>query len=335
VIVAFAGTPQFARIGLLGLERAGHRVALVLTQPDRPAGRGQRPQPSPVAAWARERNIALAQPHSLRSTGPHAGDAKAARAALEQARPDVLVVAAYGLILPRWVLELPRHGCLNIHASLLPRWRGAAPIQRAIEAGDRCTGITIMQMDEGLDTGPMLLAEATAIEANDTTASLQSRLAELGARLIVQALAALEAGTLLARPQPAQGVTYAGKVGKDEAPIDWCQPAAVLERRLRAFDPFPGCTASLGGAIVKCWRARVVPGTGGAPGEVLAVGPEGIRVACGEGVLELIELQRPGGRRLPAREFTLRGDIAPGMRFLPSRAPGTPSAEGQDSPVPC
>ena len=177
----------------------------------------------------------------------------------------MLVVAAYGLILPRWVLDLPPHGCLNIHASLLPRWRGAAPIQRAIEAGDQRSGITIMQMDEGLDTGPMLLAEAMPIEANDTTASLQPRLAELGGRLIVQALAALEVGKLIGVPQPAQGVTYARKVGKDEAPIDWFQPSAVMERRLRAFDPFPGCVATLGGPIVKCWRARVVPAARGAP----------------------------------------------------------------------
>lgn len=327
MIVAFAGTPEFARIALLHLERAGRPIALVLSQPDRPAGRGQRLQPSPVTAWALERGIPLTQPRSLRLDGRHASDAQAARAALDEARPDVLVVAAYGLILPRWVLDAPRHGCLNIHASLLPRWRGAAPIQRAIEAGDDRTGITIMQMEEGLDTGAMLLGEATAIEADDTTASLQARLAELGGRLIVQALDALAAGGLVGRAQPAQAATYAHKIGKDEAPIDWRQPATALERRMRAFDPFPGCTATLAGATIKCWRARVLPGQGGAPGEVLAVGPGGILVACAEGAIELTELQRAGGRRLPAREFLLRGDIVPGMRFQPAPGPTAPSAE--------
>jgi methionyl-tRNA formyltransferase len=315
VIIAFAGTPAFARVALDHLERAGHAIALVLSQPDRPAGRGLHLQPSPVAAWARERRLPLVQPRSLRLDGRFPDDADAARSALIAARPDVLVVAAYGLILPRWVLELPRHGCLNIHASLLPRWRGAAPIQRAIEAGDRQTGITIMQMDEGLDTGPMLLSDAMPVDAGDTAGSLQGRLAQLGGRLVVRALAALDAGTLVGQAQPAEGVTYAAKIGKEEAPIDWRLPAAVIERRLRAFDPFPGATASLGGQALKCWRAHVAPAGTGAPGQVVAVGPTGLRVACGEGALDLIELQRAGGRRLPVREFLQRGGVEPGMGF--------------------
>jgi methionyl-tRNA formyltransferase len=325
VILAFAGTPAFARVALEHLERAGHAIALVLSQPDRPAGRGLRLQPSPVAAWARERQVPLVQPRGLRLDGRFPDDAGSARSALLAARPDVLVVAAYGLILPAWVLELPQRGCLNIHASLLPRWRGAAPIQRAIEAGDARTGITIMQMDEGLDTGPMLLAEELPIEAEDSTGSLQARLAELGGRLVVRALAELGTGTLVAQAQPVEGVTYAPKIGKEEAPIDWRLPAAVIERRLRAFDPFPGASAILGGETLKCWRARVVPaGRRGVPGEVLAVAPSALRVACGQGALDLIELQRPGGRRLPVREFLQRGGVEAGMRFEPSPAPAPP-----------
>jgi methionyl-tRNA formyltransferase len=337
VILAFAGTPAFARVALDHLERAGHTIALVLSQPDRPAGRGLRLQPSPVAAWARERQVPLVQPRSLRLDGRFPDDADSARSALLAARPDVLVVAAYGLILPAWVLELPRRGCLNIHASLLPRWRGAAPIQRAIEAGDPRTGITIMQMDEGLDTGPMLLAEGLPIEADDSAGSLQARLAELGGRLVVRALAALGAGRLVGQPQPTEGVTYAPKIGKEEAPIDWRLPAAVIERRLRAFDPFPGASAILGGETLKCWRGRVVPSAAGGrgevpavPGEVLAAAPSGLRVACGQGALDLIELQRPGGRRLPVREFLQRGGVEAGMRFEPSPAPAPPP----DAPAP-
>jgi methionyl-tRNA formyltransferase len=221
-----------------------------------------------------------------------------------------MVVAAYGLILPRWVLELPRHGCLNIHGSLLPRWRGAAPIQRAIEAGDAETGITIMQMDEGLDTGAMRLWEATPIGPGDTGATLHDRLAALGARLVVQALAQLQSGTLPLVPQPAGGACYARKIDKAEALLDWAQPAAVLERRIRAFDPAPGCSATLAGVPLKLWRAAVQPGAAGAaPGQRLAAGRGRLLVACGEGALELLELQPLGGRRMAAAEW-LRGQGA-------------------------
>ena len=266
--VAFAGTPEFARVALAALHGAGHEVPLVLTQPDRPAGRGLKLQASPVKQFAQAHGLPLAQPRSLRLDGKFPEEAAAARTALDEAAPDVMVVAAYGLILPPWVLALPRHGCLNIHGSLLPRWRGAAPIQRAIEAGDAETGITVMQMDAGLDTGAMLLAEALPIVPTDTSARLHDRLAALGARLIDQALALLAQGALQPRPQPAEGVTYAHKIDKAEAAIDWQVPATVVERRLRAFDPFPGATAVLGGQTVKVWRGRVVPGSG-APGQVL------------------------------------------------------------------
>jgi methionyl-tRNA formyltransferase len=304
VRLAFAGTPEFARVALAALLAAGHEVPLVLTQPDRPAGRGLKLQASPVKQEALAHGLPLAQPRSLRLDGKYPEDAAAARAALLAAAPEVMVVAAYGLILPAWVLALPPRGCLNIHGSLLPRWRGAAPIQRAIEAGDAQTGITLMQMDEGLDTGAMLLAEACAIAADDTAATLHDRLADIGARLVVQGLERLAQGRLPAVPQPAEGATYAHKIDKAEAAIAWSQPASVIERRLRAFDPFPGASTELGGRAVKVWRGRVVPGQG-VPGQVLAADGR-IVVACGDAALELIELQLPGGRRIAAREFLQR-----------------------------
>ncbi len=301
----FAGTPVFARVALERLLGAGFHVPLVLTQPDRPAGRGMKLQASPVKALALEHGIAVAQPRGLRLDGKYADDAAAARAAIEAAGADAMVVAAYGLILPRWVLDAPRLGCLNNHASLLPRWRGAAPIHRAIEAGDAETGVTIMQMDEGLDTGGMLLRERLPIRGDDTTDSLHDRLAVLGGRLIVEALELAACGGLRAEPQPAQGVTYAHKIEKAEAVIDWAQPAALIARRVRAFDPFPGAHTMHAGEAIKVWAAEPVAGAGRA-GEVLAVGPEGITVACGEGALRLTVLQRAGGKRLPAADF-LRG----------------------------
>ena len=312
--VVFAGTPEFAKVALARLLTAGFRVPLVLTQPDRPAGRGLKLNPSPVKAFALEHNIAVAQPRSLRLDGKYPDDAAQARAALQAAQPDVLVVAAYGLILPQWVLDLPSQGCLNIHGSLLPRWRGAAPIHRAIEAGDRETGITIMQMDAGLDTGDMLLVEALVIAADETTTTLHDRLAALGGRLIVEALELAACGGLYRTRQPAQGVTYAHKVDKAEAPIDWREPAEVIERRLRAFDPFPGASAILGDAGLKCWRARCVPGQG-VPGSVLAVSGEGVTVACGQGALQLTELQRGGGKRLAAQPFLQGMPITVGAVF--------------------
>ncbi len=309
--VAFAGTPEFARAALAALQGAGHELPLVLTQPDRPAGRGLKLQASPVKQFAQAHGLALAQPRSLRLDGKYPEDATAARTALEQAAPDVMVVAAYGLILPPWVLALPRHGCLNIHGSLLPRWRGAAPIQRAIEAGDAETGITIMQMDAGLDTGAMLLAEAAPITASDTSATLHDRLAALGARLIVQALDLLAQGALQPRPQPAEGVTYAHKIEKTEGTIDWRAPAVEIERRLRAFDPFPGGSTVLGGQPLKVWRGRVVPGSG-VPGQVLQASAGRLVVACGADALEPLELQLAGGKRIPARDFLQRHPLAAG-----------------------
>lgn len=302
--VAFAGTPEFAAVALDAILAAGHTVPLVLTQPDRPAGRGMKLQASPVKQLALQHGLPVAQPHSLRLDGKYPDEAAAARDALLAAQPDVMVVAAYGLILPQWTLDLPRLGCLNIHGSLLPRWRGAAPIHRAIEAGDAETGITIMQMDAGLDTGDMLLIGAEPIREGDTTAVLHDRLAALGGRLIVAALA--QAGALVRTPQPTEGVNYAHKIEKAEAAIDWSQPAAVIERRVRAFDPFPGCTFTLhtdkGPEVVKLWCASVVPASG-TPGEVLHAQGDTLVVACGEQALALHTLQRPGGKRVATREF--------------------------------
>ena len=309
--LAFAGTPEFAAAALQALHAAGHTVTLVLTQPDRPAGRGLKLQPSAVKQFALDLHLPLAQPRSLRLDGKFPDEATAARTALQQAAPELMVVAAYGLILPPWVLALPPRGCLNIHGSLLPRWRGAAPIHRAIEAGDTSTGITIMQMDAGLDTGDMLLAESTPIQPDDRTATLHDRLAALGARLIVQAVAMAGQGALQPVPQPADGATYAHKIDKAEAPIDWRQPAAVIERRLRAFDPFPGCSAVLAGQPVKVWRGRVLPGTG-APGQVMVSDDGRLLVHCGADTLELLELQLPGGRRIAAHEFLQRHPLPAG-----------------------
>ena len=314
--IAFAGTPEFAQVALAHLHAAGFEIGLVLTQPDRPAGRGMKLQASPVKQFAQERGIPVAQPRSLRLDGKFPDDAATGQAALLQAQPDVLIVAAYGLILPQWVLDLPRLGCLNIHASVLPRWRGAAPIHRAIEAGDARTGITIMQMDAGLDTGDMLLLETIDLLPSDSTATLHDRLAPLGGRLIVEALELAACGGLAPRPQPEDGITYAHKIEKAEGPIDWREPAAVIERRLRAFDPFPGATATLNGDVIKCWRGVVESGSG-APGRVLSVDEQGIAVACGDGALRLTELQRAGGKRLPAAAFLQGQAIAADMVFAP------------------
>jgi len=305
----FAGTPEFAAVALARLHAAGFEIALVLTQPDRPAGRGLKLLPSAVKQFALDHGIPVAQPRSLRLDGKYPDDARAARQALLDAGADVMIVAAYGLILPQWVLDLPPRGCLNIHGSLLPRWRGAAPIHRAIEAGDAETGITIMQMDAGLDTGAMLLKEAVAIRPDDCTASLHDRLAELGGKLIVEAL---QSGELRPTPQPAEGVTYAYKIEKAEAAIAWALPARQIERRLRAFDPFPGASTVIDGEIVKVWRAELVDQAGPA-GTVLAVDDTGPVVACGEQALRLTELQRPGGKRQPARAYLQAKPLAPGV----------------------
>ncbi len=304
--VAFAGTPEFAAQALDAILKAGYAVPLVLTQPDRPAGRGMKLSPSAVKQLALANGIEVDQPEKLRT--------EEQRARLAARAPDVLVVAAYGLLLPPAVLALPRLGCINIHASLLPRWRGAAPIHRAIEAGDAQTGITIMQMDEGLDTGPMLLRRVLPIAADDTTASLHDRLAALGGECIVEALGALAGGGLAATPQPAEGVTYAAKIGRAEADIDWSRPAAEIERAMRAFDPFPGAVSTLRDTAVKCWKAQVVAREG-EPGRVLAVEADGIVVACGRDALRCTVLQRPGSKRLPAGEFLRGFPVSAGERF--------------------
>jgi methionyl-tRNA formyltransferase len=313
--IAFAGTPEFARVALQAIADAGFELVLVLTQPDRPAGRGMKLQASPVKQLALERGWPVAQPRSLRLEGKYPQDAAGARAALAQANPDAMVVAAYGLILPQWVLDLPRLGCLNIHASLLPRWRGAAPIHRAVEAGDAETGVTIMQMDAGLDTGAMLLRASLPI-GEDSTARLHDRLADLGGRLIVEALKGVGAGTLAPEAQPAQGASYAHKVEKSEALVDWSQDAAGILRRIRAFDPFPGASGVLGGETLKLWAAQVAPGrTSEPPGTVLAVTPAGIAVAARDSVLLLTELQRAGGKRLPVADFLRGFGVKPGQVF--------------------
>lgn len=300
--VVFAGTPEFAAVALAALHEAGFEIPLVLTQPDRPAGRGMQLQPSPVKQFALAHGIPVAQPVSLRLDGKHPQQAADAHALLRSTPHDVMVVAAYGLILPNAVLEMPPLGCINIHASLLPRWRGAAPIHRAIEAGDAETGITIMQMDEGLDTGDMLLTGREAIARDDTTGSLHDRLAALGGRMIVDALHGLMAGRLTRTPQPAEGVTYAPKIAKDEAALDLRLPADLLLRRIHAFNPFPGASVQADDVTLKIWDAQLAPHAGEA-GKVLAIDPDGVTVGCGEGALRLTVLQKPGGKRLPAAAF--------------------------------
>jgi methionyl-tRNA formyltransferase len=305
--IVFAGTPRFAARALEAILDAGHTVALVLTQPDRPAGRGLELQPSPVKRVALDRGLALQQPATLKHND--------ALAPILEAAPDVMVVAAYGLILPQAVLDIPRLGGINIHASLLPRWRGAAPIQRAVLAGDAETGITIMQMDVGLDTGPMLLARALPIGDEETAGDLHERLATLGTELIVEALRRLEAGDLKVSPQPAVGATYAPKIDKAEARIDWNAGAAELARKVRAFNPMPGAFAHYAGTPAKMWRASAQEGTVAAPGTVIRAGADGIVIACGTGALCVTELQKAGGRRLTAAEFLRGTPLPPGARF--------------------
>lgn len=313
--IIYAGTPEFAAVALKALHAAGHEIALVLTQPDRPAGRGMRLQASPVKQFALDHQLPFAQPVSLRLDGKHPQVAEEAHRLLSSVQADVMVVAAYGLILPRSVLDIPKHGCINIHASLLPRWRGAAPIHRAIEAGDAATGVTIMQMEEGLDTGPMLSMQSLPIADDDTTGSLHDKLALLGAEMIVETLARLQHGDLPATPQPETGVTYAAKIAKDEAQLDFRQPALVLSRKIRAFNPFPGAFGIYDNVSLKLWQAEVVAQSGHAePGQIIRADGEGVVIACGTDALRVTVLQKPGGKRLPAREL-LQGFALEGGSF--------------------
>ncbi|MCF6758508.1 methionyl-tRNA formyltransferase [Pseudomonas balearica] len=304
--IVFAGTPEFAAQHLEALLQAGYQVEAVYTQPDRPAGRGQKLMPSPVKQLALQHGLPVMQPATLRDA-----EAQHALAALQ---PDLMVVVAYGLILPQAVLDTPRLGCINSHASLLPRWRGAAPIQRAIEAGDSESGVTVMQMEAGLDTGPMLLKVRTPIGPSDTGGSLHDRLAALGAQAVVEAVARLQAGSLPGERQDDTLATYAHKLSKDEARLDWQRPAAELERLVRAFNPWPICHSSLAGDVLKVHAARLVPGQG-EPGRILAVGKDGLTVACGTGALQLTRLQLPGGKPLDFADLynSRREQFAPGQ----------------------
>jgi methionyl-tRNA formyltransferase len=322
----FAGTPVFAQLALQALHEAGHDIALVLTRPDKPAQRGQKLLASPVKQWAQAQGIEVWQPRTLR-------DPEVAQQ-LHGIGCQAMVVAAYGLLLPPQVLAVPPLGCLNIHASLLPRWRGAAPIQRAVQAGDSQTGITIMQMDVGLDTGPIRLVRPLPIGRDETSGSVHDRLAALGALAIVEAISLLEADRLPMAPQPADGITHAAKIVKADSLIDWSRPAQAIVDQLRAFDPAPGCVAELArlpGTALKLWRARAVdsrlPDTSPAdvpvgvvaPGTVIGMHEGALRVSCGSpsqpGAVDLFELQRAGGRRLPAAEFVAGFPIGAGDRL--------------------
>jgi len=305
--IIFAGTPHFAASALEALLANNHEVAAVLTQPDRPSGRGMQLAPSPVKQVAVQYGIPVMQPHTLRSA-----EVQQQLAALQA---DVMVVAAYGLILPLAVLQMPQKGCLNIHASLLPRWRGAAPIQRAILAGDDETGITIMQMDEGLDTGAMLLKKTCMISAHDTAQTLHDKLAILGAQAIIEVLSKLDQGGLAGVGQDASQATYAAKLVKSEAELDWTLSATQLERTIRAYNPVPVAYSSLHGTTIKIWQAKMADSGQGDAGTVLAVDKHGIRVACGQGALCLEVLQRPNGKSLPASQFVQGFMIKVGDRF--------------------
>lgn len=317
--IGFAGTPEFASTALQALLDAGHHICVVLTQPDRPAGRGMKLQASPVKQLAVKHGIEVLQPHGLRLDGKYAQEAQATRQRLTQIMPDVFIVAAYGLILPAWVLQLPRYGCLNIHASLLPRWRGAAPIHRAIEAGDTATGIAIMQMDEGLDTGDILMMQSTPIGAQETTRQLHDRLAALGGKMIVKTIGQLLAeGSLQASPQPTEGITYAHKISKAESWLDWRESADAVLRKIRAFDPFPVAQTLWQAAPLKIWQAETAgpPPVGAHPGEVIKVDASGITVACGgQTAVRLTQLQKAGGKRMPIDQWLNGNNVPAGSVF--------------------
>ncbi|MBC3833088.1 methionyl-tRNA formyltransferase [Undibacterium amnicola] len=317
--VIFAGTPEFAATALKAIIDAGFEVPLVLTQPDRPAGRGMQLQASAVKQLALTHQIPVAQPVSLRLDGKYPEVAQEAHELLRNTPHDIMVVAAYGLILPLSCLSIPRLGCINIHGSLLPRWRGAAPIHRAIEAGDTETGITIMQMEEGLDTGPMLMRRAISIGAHDTTAALHDQLATLGGEMVVETLQQLAIAPLTATTQPGEGVCYAAKISKEEAAIDFSISAQVIDRKIRAFNPFPAAHANIDGTTIKFWRAEVANGDSKlSSGSIIeASGQQGILISCdnGKSVLRVLELQKPGGKRLPAQDFLQGFPLKAGQVF--------------------
>ncbi len=337
--VVFAGTPEFARIALEQLnnnEISQHRVIGVLTQPDRPAGRGLKLQASTVKSYSVEQDIPVIQPRSLRLDGKYAQDAQAALDQLKIWQPDVIVVAAYGLILPQWALDAAPLGCLNIHASLLPRWRGAAPIHRAIEAGDAVTGICIMQMDSGLDTGSILAKKSCPILPNDTTDTLHDRLAHLGAQLLLTTLDQLK--LIKAVAQPVEGVSYAHKIEKIETWIDWSKSAQFIARKLRAFSSLPGLQTHLDGEVFKIWEAQVLKPDPPVQteqecfGKIVKIHSSGIDVLCGEDVLRITQVQRAGGKRMPLESFILGSSLKTGECFA-SDPPASPSSPSSSSPI--
>ena len=305
--IIFAGTPDFAARALQDLQTAGFNIILALTQPDRPAGRGMKMQASPVKTLAQQYGIPFLQPETLKSS-----DIQAQLAAF---KPDVMIVAAYGLLLPDTVLRIPHHGCINIHASLLPRWRGAAPIQRALLEGDAETGISIMQMDQGLDTGAILLKRALPIELHDTTATLHDKLAYLGGKCIVEALTLLDQGKLILNPQNEANACYAAKIQKTEAEIDWTRDAAYIDRMIRTFDPHPGAFTHLDGNTIKLWQTRIISHTNHnnahQAGEIITADPDGIVVACGRDALSISTLQKAGGKKLTAAQFLTGHPLQP------------------------
>lgn len=306
--LVFAGTPEFALASLQALCGAGHRPVAVLTQPDRPAGRGRRLTPGPVKAWAVEQGLSVLQPATLKD-----GAAVAELAALA---PDALIVAAYGLILPPAVLSLPPAGCINVHASLLPRWRGASPIQAAVLAGDPVTGVSLMRMEAGLDTGPVYVRAETPLGPRETAGQLHDRLAALGAALLAEKLPDILGGRLTPEPQDDAAATYAPRIRREDALIDWSRPAEIIERAVRAYDPWPVCHTRLEGEVIRCWRAVPLPAAeaAAAPGVILAAGADGIDVATGAGVLRLLEVQLAGRRRIAARDLTNQRRLA-GLRL--------------------
>lgn len=309
--VIFAGTPNFAAKALADLQKAGFDIVLTLTQPDRPAGRGMKMQASPVKILAQQYDLPLLQPETLKSSD--------IQTQLATFKPDVMVVAAYGLLLPEAVLRIPPHGCINIHASLLPRWRGAAPIQRALLEGDTETGISIMQMDQGLDTGAILLKRALPIEPHDTTATLHDKLADLGGKCIVEALTSLDQGRLISTPQNEADTCYAVKIRKAEAEIDWARDAAHIDRMIRAFNPHPGAFTYLHGNTIKLWQARIISRTNPndfyPAGEIITADAEGIVAACGRDALSIDILQKAGGKKLTAAQFLAGYPLQPGEHF--------------------